>query len=617
MKKLVFQLKNWQRLEWISLATWGFARIGLLVCSLLILACITDWVIDRYRDTPILLRILMTIGQLTAAIVAVYAWMYRLRGPSIDQLAARAEQAFPTFGHRLVTALQLNRPTAKTAGMSPTLIAEVTKEAEEMSSQQSLASLADSKGLKRGLMILVPLALLMAGFAAWKPDLTAALLARQALLNVDIPRSVQITNLTTELWPAGDAVELKLEVTGHVPSGATGVAVVKPEGQPTERFELIHEDDGPNGGKLYVAKLPPSSAPFEFTARIGGGRLREAGQVRFVARPTVPAKNLIAWVILPAFVDPKGERRYERLMPQGDVYAYPGSDVRVEATASKPIVKASVILLSRSSTGVDTPVKTIPMTISEDGLQISARFPAPERPSAYRIEVEDEYGFKNLNPPRRILSLLPDEPPRVTLLPEILKDPADQSPIQDYEMVNGMPLWLGGQAQVGYVARSPLGIRKAQIVYRVNDGPWTTLPLSRTQADTAKVGQFRPEFGLFQRSGVMGQVEFYQIPSPDPETIPDGLEAGGRYNFQVAALTKIGPDGEPTKLVPGDRVEYLVEVFDRNPAPGREPGRSESRIKSVVTQDQLKAWLEQRDQSRERLRVIEERQRGVFGRDRS
>ena len=55
-------------------------------------------------------------------------------------------------------------------------------------------------------------------------------------------------------------------------------------------------------------------------------------------------------------------------------------------------------------------------------------------------------------------------------------------------------------------------------------------------------------------------------------------------------------------------------MFDRNLAPNRPPGRSESRIKTVVTQAQLQAWLEQRDQSRERLRKLEESQRGVFTR---
>ena len=38
---------------------------------------------------------------------------------------------------------------------------------------------------------------------------------------------------------------------------------------------------------------------------------------------------------------------------------------------------------------------------------------------------------------------------------EVLKDPRDPGPLDDYE-VNGMPLVFGGQVQVGYAARSPL-----------------------------------------------------------------------------------------------------------------------------------------------------------------
>jgi hypothetical protein len=205
----------------------------------------------------------------------------------------------------------------------------------------------------------------------------------------------------------------------------------------------------------------------------------------------------------------------------------------------------------------------------------------------------------------------------VNLLAEVLKDPSEDGPLDDFE-VNGMPLALGGQVQVGYAVRSPLGVARARIVYRVNDGPWSPLPLKQVDADPAKVGRFVPDLGLFERSGLGGQVEFYPVPSADPATEPPGLEAGGRYNFQTAALTKITEGGETAKLAVGDRVEFFVEAFDRKAdadrARGldRPGGRSESRIKTVVTQAQLQAWLDQRDQSRERLRQIEERQRGVF-----
>ena len=78
------------------------------------------------------------------------------------------------------------------------------------------------------------------------------------------------------------------------------------------------------------------------------------------------------------------------------------------------------------------------------------------------------------------------------------------------------------------------------------------------------------------------QVEFYPIPSADPDTLPDYLTGGGRFDFQTAELTKTTEDGQTAKLAIGDRVEFYVEVFDRNPAPDRPPGKSEARIKEVL-----------------------------------
>jgi hypothetical protein len=211
----------------------------------------------------------------------------------------------------------------------------------------------------------------------------------------------------------------------------------------------------------------------------------------------------------------------------------------------------------------------------------------------------------------------------VELLSEVLTDNPGAANVLDLEEVNGMPLVLGGRVQIGYRASSPLGLSRAYIIYRVNEGPWSPLPLARVVADEQKVGRFIPEMGVFERYTQDQQVDFYWLPAVDPENEPAGLVAGGRVNFLENALKKMDRQGRPTKLELGDRVEFYVAVYDRKPgtrqdpvdrnAPGRPPGTSESRIKTVVSQSQLEDWARQRDQSRERLRRIEEAQRGVFG----
>ena len=66
-------------------------------------------------ENPKWLRYTMTGGQLLLALGLAYFLLVRpwVRTPPIDELAGAAEKAIPQFGHRLVTAVQLNRPTAR------------------------------------------------------------------------------------------------------------------------------------------------------------------------------------------------------------------------------------------------------------------------------------------------------------------------------------------------------------------------------------------------------------------------------------------------------------------------------------------------------------------------
>jgi hypothetical protein len=613
MDQLVRQLRGWQRRERAYRFAWGLARWLAVVGGGLTAACLLDWTIDRFRDTPTWLRIILTFGQLALYAAAGVWFLFRLRVPSLDVLAGKAEDAHPEFGHRLVTALQLNRPTAKTFGMSPQLIEDVTREASALSARYDLKRLAETHRLKQAAYLLAPFAVFFLLMLAFNAKLMFALLARQALLPVDIPRSVALANTTAELWPSGDAVRLTFKVTGKFTEQSVGSVAVTPEGQPTERYELKFSERLDDGSAVFATEYPPSSVPFTFKAWLHDGRTRSVASVRFEPRPVV--KEVSAWLQLPLYVDPDGKRRYERSQPQGEVTALPGCGLRVEATCTKPIKAAKVVMLARSAVGAEEPVgQPLAMTLSDDRLTAGVVGDIPARAVAYRVVVTDDNDFANLNPPRRGISVGADDPPRVNLLPEVLKDPREVGPLDDFE-VTGMPLVLGGRVQIGFTARSPLGLDRAFIMYRVNDTEaWTPLPLRPTVADPEKLGKFLPDLGVFENSGEYGQVEFYRFPSADLEADPPGLEAGGRYNFETAALKKVA-NGRETKLEVGDRVEFHVAVHDRNPDPRRVPGRSESRIKAVVTQAMWEDWNRQRHQSAERLRQLEERQRGVFGRD--
>lgn len=625
MDQLVRQLKRWQARERFFRLAWGLSRLAAVVLTALTAACLVDWVIDRYQDTPTAVRVLLAFGQLVLLAVATVGLLFRLRVPSLDVLAGRAETAHPEFGHRLVTALQLNRPTAQTAGMSPQLIADVTREAGTLSARHDLRRLAETHRLKHALYLLLPLVLFAGGLFAFNPKLVLALLARQAFVpGVEIPRSVALAwepqrpaadggESPPDVWPSGDPVKLAFRVTGKFTEESVGTVTVSPEDQPAERYDLRFAGRIDDTTARFVAEYPPSSVPFTFHARLHDGRTRSPGAARFEPRPVV--KEVRAWLRLPTYVDPDGKRRYEVSQEQGEVTALVGCGVRVEAACTKPVKTAGVVFLQRTAAGTEEPIgQPLPMTLSDDRTTAELTAEIPPAAVAYRVHLTDDNGFANLNPPRRGIAVAPDDPPRVNLLAEVLKDPGETGPLEDYE-VNGMPLLLGGQVLIGYTARSPLGLSRAEIMYRVNDSDtWVPFPLAPTEADVNVVGRFVPELGVFEKSGTEGQVEFYRLPSPAPGEVPPGLEAGGRYNFKTKDMIKFDK-GQQAKLVVGDRVEFYVAVYDRNPAKNRPPGRSESRIKMVVTLDQLEDWNAQHARSAERLRQLRERQQGVFGRD--
>ena len=617
---------------------WGVARAIAVSAALLAVCCAIDYAIDRNRETPPKLRAAMTALQLLVAGICLVRFVFKLNVPSLDQLAAQAEALVPTFGHRLVTALQLNRTSARTAGMSPQLIADVTRDADRLADAPDFPALADRGRLAKAVLLFTPVVLLAGGAFALAPALVTTLVGRQLLLPMEIARGVRLTNTTPELWPAGDSVIVTLEVSGDVAEDAVGTLKVTPDGQPAEAFTLKFAGRTPEDASLFRAELPAASTPMSFRAWVGGGRLRAPGAIRFDSRPVV--KEVEASIVLPKYVDPTGQREYVRYQPQGEVYALPDSAVEVRGEFSKPVASATVVLYQRDAKGKESEAGLVPMALTDSRESGGVRFGLPGRVSGYRVECVDDNGFRNANPPYRGITVAADRPPEVRLLPEVLKDPKEDGPIDDY-LVDGMPLRFGGQVQVGYYAKSPLGLARAYVSYRVNDGPWEALPLAVTTSDESKVGKFLPELGVFRESGAFGQVEFYPIPAADPAAEPGGLTAGGRYNFKTSALTKSMKTYDGVKSLPlevGDTVEIRVVAYDRHPgatqpptAPPRQSGSStddatvaafdarraggwspESRIKQVVSEAKFEAWRQEHYRTRVKLGELEQKQRAVF-----
>ena len=674
MKLLLRQLRRWRFRERLVRFAWGTARWVAAVLTVLAAACLADWLYDRYAEVPFALRILVTAGQVALAGGLAYAFILRplQRTPPLDALAFRAEKEIPEFDHRLVTALQLNRDGARTAGMSAALIAEVTREAGEMAARHRLTRLIDYRPVWYALGVVAPAVLAWVGFAAADPALAAALLKRQALLGADIPRSVALANETQEVWPSGSEVTIRYRVTGAWAEGMTGTAGVRPDGQPADDYPLVYEQPAGDGAAYFVAKLPPSSTPFAFRGRLADGRARADGRVDFEPPPQVT--DVEAWQLLPTYLgwrtvehDGKPVKMpYERIQPRGEVVnALPESGVRVDAKFNKPVVKAVLVRVDRGEGNKEIDgTRQDADELGGDGATAGWTFRTTPKTIAYRLELTDARGFTSPAPARRGVRMLPDEPPAVEFHRDSTRDPDPAAfygkgdpRLYEWDLsVAWRPAGGPGEGETGpvrvvYSARSELGVGRANIAYRVipkgepvenvhpRDDPgekwFKRLPLTPVvppPPEAARLGKWVPDLGLFEKSfaGVGDferrrlQVELFRVPSPSPETEPGELEAGGRYNFQTNGLRKAVSDGPAARLEPGDTVELYVEVFDKyaghladRKLPPRAAGYTrEAKRRTVVTEAEAEALtqLHRAAESRlqDKLRTLAEDQRDVF-----
>ncbi len=615
------KLKSLRGRERLCHVAWGVARWLTVAAGLLAIATFIDWRIDKYRETPMWVRVPITLVE--AGVLGTLAWFWLIKpwakGPSIVRLARRVEEGIPEFGHRLVTSIQLARKV-DAGGMSPELIESVSRESEAIAKQHSFGRFADYKMLKRaGGLVVAPLLVAALLIVVYGPGLLTVLLQRQLLASTEIPRFNQLVNATAELWPAGDEVTVQYYVSGRVRDDAVGTLRVKPDDLPADEYKLEYSHVADDGRAVFATKVPHSSVNFTHRAWVGDGRTRNASDVRFEPRPVVTKTD--AWVRLPKFLGAKPNGSpYETYQSQGEITGLANSTARVRIDVQKPISVAKIVLIARTADGTgEFDKSTKPMDPKPEATLPTgeAAFPAEVEIDlttdlvAYRIEVQDRNGFANATPPRRGIQISADEPPLVRLLPERYGEAGTKS--SDEDIIEGLPVPIGGQIPIAYTCRSPQGVAKALLRYRINEkGPWIPLPLKVIDAD-ANSGPFDPTRGTFANAEGK-QIEFHPAPSADRETTPDYLTGGGRFDFQTAELTKVAEDGKISKLEVGDRVEFYVEVFDRNPSPGRKPGRSEARMKEVLTAAEVLQRLDQTRQAEGKIRDLEKKQRDVFKR---
>jgi hypothetical protein len=610
---------------------WGIARLLAFVVVFLLIACLIDWLVDREIDTPLWLRRSLSIGQIVAAAIALFWFiLWPLTKKLTDSaLALRVEDKNPRLTHRLISAVELNRPSADIQGMSPQLIAVVTEEAVAETRNLDFVKVADSRRFKRGaLVVIAVLVAAVAPFLLW-PESAPALLARQFGEDIDIPRYVAIEPDTTPVWPSGEKVVLRFKVKGQFLDDWDGAAVVTPKDRPAERFPLFLTSSWKPGDEeaIITAEVPPAALDFTFSGWFGDGRTKKSGAVRYVQRPVVT--EIAAFAVLPEFcgLDSAGNR-YELLQTRGDILGIAGSLAKVTIKTQKPIKKGIIEILGPEKTDAKLAADEVPPEIVKRRIalekfaddQWQGKFEIKSEETGYRILVADEFDFANVPPPRRTVRLVPEDPPQVALLKEQFPPTLREFLSSDADdfVVDGLPLPQNGSIPIAYTASGTYGLGQARLLYRIlkkvesgNDDPgdqkWITLPLQEV-AGNERSGPFDPRLGAFENSSPKDQIFFHAIPNGTP--LPRTL-GGGRFDFKTTGI----PDGQGGLLTlkVGDQIEYCVEILaDKTGNLDRPSARSDTRVKTVVSFGDLERWLTDNLQEAQRIRQLDVKQRGLF-----
>jgi hypothetical protein len=535
------------------------------------------------------------------------------------------------------------------------MIAAVTRQAEEQAAVTDFARIADARRLKWTAQLLAPLGLAVALVVVLWPDTVRALLARQMLNDRPIPRSLAIESANVhQVWPAGEEGVLRFRVRGAFAERLRGEVRIENVDGENERHELVFESQEEDGA-TFIARMPPGARDFSYRAWLKDGRTHQPADVHFEPRPVVRRQQ--AWVQLPAYVGrkPSGQPFEEAQKGADILYRLAGSTARVVVETQKPIVKATIEVLGpphsfaepmKVGARAEAVRRSVDLTVGEDGREAEGTFSfqpgiRPEllmplavgvgagcpvslpwagfvlvtredslqTETAYRIVVRDEFGLENSDRPRRGIRSGPVEAPEVVLLPETLS-PEASNESKDEDEVEGIPLLLGQRVPLAYKCNAVYGLSRARLRYRV-------IPRSASREDDANeppARDFLPlplgaPHGETKTANPNARAEFSTWPVDDPDRL-SGTEGGGRYDFGSTGI----PDGKGglLHLQEGDRIQFYVEVFGRADPDGT-PGRSMVREKEVVNQKDFLAWLNKKEDQQERIRQLEERQRGSAG----
>lgn len=362
-----------------------------------------DWLL-RF---PPLLRIVVTLFFVFGFFAATYHWIIRPLQAGVDlaELSSRLEKYFPQLSDRLSTTVNyLQRDDAD----SPSMVAEVVRSTEELLGTVRLDSALTHRRIAWLAAAVVAGGATLGTLAAVQPGWVRTGLVRYAYPfgATEWPRRTHIVPLTDQVTVAmGESAAVAMRVERGRSNDLRGLLHLRQADGTETTLTMQREPEG-----LYTATIDTVTADTVFWFEADDDSTwNRPGSIRVVRRPEIVEAR--ATILSPAHAT-VASRREERLS-EGPVRAAVGSTAEITIRVSKPVsrdaeARDAALVLEHDDRIALQPDENDPLTLSTT-IEVREHL-------TFRVELQDEDGFRNFGSPAYTILADPDRPPVVAFV---------------------------------------------------------------------------------------------------------------------------------------------------------------------------------------------------------
>ena len=407
--------RRYVQLLWLYTGCWTVS----LVIAALVVAGSLDWLV---RAEDVGTRVLLSLAVVTS--IAVGGWRL-VRGwiggpPGLVKIALRLERLFPTLRDRLASSVEFLQQGDSTASGSTSLQDATIRDVQERLAGLETTRIWQTQPVKRAGWTAVAMCLLAATLVFVNPAVATTALMRLVVpwQTVEWPRVHHLQLVDEKLRPIVPGVSPPLrmawgnrlslfarDLAGELPSDT--VLELRRQGDESVSREPMRRTTLRNAaGESYdVAAVGLAVAEGEWELRVVGGDHQSMDWQSLVVVPPPVLRSLHVRLIPPAYLDSEPV-----VLPTdvGDIQAWMGTRVVVEAEASKPLSEAVLRI-------ADT--DPVLAELSEDGTRLKAEFELNKpRRHSYWLQLTDREGYENQDPPRYDVRVNTDAVPDVSII---------------------------------------------------------------------------------------------------------------------------------------------------------------------------------------------------------